>query len=127
MSEIKTDRRYRPSHEWVLLDGEVATIGISDFAQDALGDVVFFDLPEEGDDLTQGESFAEVESVKAVSDVYAPFDGTIVAINEALSDTPELINQDPFGAGWMIKVKLSDPSSYESLLDAEAYKSNCEG
>lgn len=127
MSDIRDDRRYRSSHEWVLLEGDVAVIGISDFAQDALGDVVYFDLPEEGDDVTEGESFAEVESVKAVSDVYAPMNGTIVAVNEALSDTPELINQDPFGEGWMIKIKLDDASSYDALLDAQAYKANCEG
>ncbi|MAA78635.1 MAG: glycine cleavage system protein H, partial [Deltaproteobacteria bacterium] len=105
MSDIRDDRRYRSSHEWVLLEGDIAVVGISDFAQDALGDVVYFDLPEEGDEVTEGESFAEVESVKAVSDVYAPANGTIVAVNEALSDTPELINQDPFGEGWMIKIK----------------------
>ena len=127
MSDIRDNRRYRSSHEWVLLEGDVAVIGISDFAQDALGDVVYFDLPEEGDDVTEGESFAEVESVKAVSDVYAPMNGTIVAVNEALSDTPELINQDPFGEGWMIKIKLEDASSYDSLMDAQAYKANCEG
>lgn len=127
MSDIRDDRRYRSSHEWVLLEGDVAVIGISDFAQDALGDVVYFDLPEEGDSVTEGESFAEVESVKAVSDVYAPMSGTIVAVNEALSDTPELINQDPFGEGWMIKIKLEDASSYDALLDAQAYKANCEG
>ena len=127
MSDIRDNRRYRSSHEWVLLEGDVAVIGISDFAQDALGDVVYFDLPEEGDDVTEGESFAEVESVKAVSDVYAPMNGTIVAVNEALSDTPELINQDPFGEGWMIKIKLEDASSYNNLMDAQAYKANCEG
>ena len=127
MSEIRDDRRYRSSHEWVLLEGDVAIVGISDFAQDALGDVVYFDLPEEGDEVTEGESFAEVESVKAVSDVYAPANGTIVAVNEALSDTPELINQDPFGEGWMIKIKLEDASSYDSLLDSKSYKENCEG
>ena len=127
MSDIRDDRRYRSSHEWVLLEGDVAIIGISDFAQDALGDVVYFDLPEEGDDVTEGDSFAEVESVKAVSDVYAPMNGTIVAVNEALSDTPELINQDPFGEGWMIKIKLEDVSSYDRLMDAQAYKTSCEG
>ena len=127
MSDIRDDRRYRSSHEWVLLEGDVAVIGISDFAQDALGDVVYFDLPEEGDEVSEGESFAEVESVKAVSDVYAPMNGTIVAVNEALSDAPELINQDPFGEGWMIKIKLEDASSYDALMDAQAYKANCEG
>jgi glycine cleavage system H protein len=127
MSEIRDDRRYQSSHEWVLIEGDVAVVGISDFAQDSLGDVVYFDLPEEGDEVTKGESFAEVESVKAVSDVYAPANGTIVAINEALSDNPELINQDPYGAGWMIKIKLEDAASYNGLLDSEAYKANCEG
>ena len=126
MSTIKSDRRYRSSHEWALLEGDVATIGISDFAQEALGDVVYFDLPEVDDEVTEGDSFAEVESVKAVSDVYAPFDGTIVEINEALEDSPELINQDPFGAGWMIKIRLNDVAAFESLLDADAYKANCE-
>ena len=126
MSTIQSDRRYRSTHEWALLDGDIATIGISDFAQDALGDVVYFDLPEIDDDVTEGESFAEVESVKAVSDVYAPFDGTIVEINEALADNPELINQDPFGQGWMIKIRLRDPAAYDGLMDAEAYKANCE-
>ena len=126
MSTIQFDRRYLASHEWALLDGDVATIGISDFAQDALGDVVYFDLPEVDDDITKGESFAEVESVKAVSDVYAPFDGTIIEVNEALADNPELINQDPFGEGWMIKIRVRDAASYQDLLDAEAYKANCE-
>ena len=126
MSTIQFDRRYLTSHEWALLDGDVATIGISDFAQDALGDVVYFDLPEVDDDITKGESFAEVESVKAVSDVYAPFDGTIIEVNEALADNPELINQDPFGEGWMIKVRVRDTAAYQELLDAEAYKANCE-
>ena len=126
MSTIQFDRRYLASHEWALLDGDVATIGISDFAQDALGDVVYFDLPEVDDDITQGESFAEVESVKAVSDVYAPFDGTIIEVNEALADNPELINQDPFGEGWMIKIRVRDTAAYQELLDAAAYKANCE-
>ena len=126
MSTIQFDRRYLASHEWALLDGDVATIGISDFAQDALGDVVYFDLPEVDDDITKGESFAEVESVKAVSDVYAPFDGTIIEVNEALADNPELINQDPFGEGWMIKVRVRDTAAYQELLDAESYKANCE-
>ena len=126
MSTIQFDRRYLASHEWALLDGDVATIGISDFAQDALGDVVYFDLPEVDDDITKGESFAEVESVKAVSDVYAPFDGTIIEVNEALADNPELINQDPFGEGWMIKIRVRDTAAYQELLDAAAYKANCE-
>lgn len=125
MSTIQFDRRYLASHEWALLDGDVATIGISDFAQDALGDVVYFDLPEVDDEVTKGESFAEVESVKAVSDVYAPLDGTIIEVNETLADSPELINQDPFGEGWMIKVRVRDVAAYQDLLDAESYKANC--
>jgi glycine cleavage system H protein len=112
---------YHPEHDWVRIEGDVATFGITWFAQDALGEVVFFDPPEVGSTVTAGESYAEVESVKAVSDVIAPLSGEIVEVNTALGDAPEAINSDPYGEGWMVKVKLSDDSERESLLDAAAY------
>jgi glycine cleavage system H protein len=117
------DLLYHPEHDWARIDGETATFGITWFAQDALGEVVFFDPPEVGSSVTAGESYAEVESVKAVSDVIAPLSGEIVEVNGALADTPEKINEDPYGEGWMVKVKLSDPSERESLTDAATYTS----
>jgi glycine cleavage system H protein len=117
------DLLYHPEHDWAKVDGDVATFGITDFAQDALGEVVFFDPPTVGATTTAGDSYAEVESVKAVSDVIAPLSGEIVEVNAALGDKPEAINDDPYGEGWMVKVKLSDPSETESLLDAAAYTS----
>ena len=117
------DLLYHPEHDWAKIDGDVATFGITWFAQDALGEVVFFDPPEVGSTITAGEPYAEVESVKAVSDVIAPISGEIVDVNGALADTPEKINEDPYGEGWMVKVKLSDPSERESLLDAATYTS----
>ena len=115
------DLLYHADHDWAKLDGEVATFGITWFAQDALGEVVFFDPPEVGTSVTANEFYAEVESVKAVSDVIAPLSGEIVEVNTSLADKPEAINEDPYGAGWMVKVKLSDPSETGSLLDRDAY------
>lgn len=115
------DLRYHPEHDWARIDGDVATFGITWFAQDALGEVVFFDPPEVGSTVTGGESYAEVESVKAVSDVIAPLSGEIVEVNAALADAPEAINDDPYGEGWMVTVRLSDPSESDALLDAQAY------
>jgi glycine cleavage system H protein len=115
------DLLYHPEHDWARLDGDTATFGITWFAQDALGEVVFFDPPSVGTTVAAGESYAEVESVKAVSDVVAPMSGEIVEVNDALADAPEAINADPYGEGWMVKVKLSEPSERESLLDAAAY------
>ncbi len=115
------DLLYHVEHDWAKIDGDVATFGVTWFAQDSLGDVVFFDPPEVGAQVTAGEGYAEVESVKAVSDVIAPLSGEIVEVNEALKDTPEQINDDPYGAGWMVKVKLSDPSQTESLLSQADY------
>jgi glycine cleavage system H protein len=112
---------YHPEHDWAKIDGDVATFGITWFAQDALGEVVFFDPPTVGSTVTAGESYAEVESVKAVSDVIAPLSGEIVEVNEGLTGTPEAINDDPYGEGWMVKVRLSEPSQTESLLDAATY------
>jgi glycine cleavage system H protein len=118
------DLLYHPEHDWVRLDGDVAELGITWFAQDALGEVVFFDPPEVGSSVTKDQPYAEVESVKAVSDVIAPLSGEIVEVNTALGDKPEAINDDPYGAGWMVKIKLSDPSEKDSLLDHEAYEAS---
>ena len=116
------DLRYHPEHDWARVDGEEATFGITWYAQDSLGDVVFFDRPEVGATVTKDEPYTEVESVKAVSDVIAPLSGEITAVNEAADTNPELINTDPYGEGWMVKVKLSDPSELDSLLDSAAYR-----
>jgi glycine cleavage system H protein len=120
------DLLYHPEHDWARFDPahpDIATFGITWFAQDALGEVVFFDPPEVGSTITGGEPYAEVESVKAVSDVIAPMSGEIVEVNAALADAPEKINDDPYGEGWMVKVKLSDPTEKESLIDAATYTS----
>jgi glycine cleavage system H protein len=114
--------RYHPEHDWARVDGDDATFGITWFAQDQLGEVVFFDPPEVGATVSAGQSYAEVESVKAVSDVFAPLSGEIVEVNEALSNKPEAINDDPYGDGWLVRVRLSDPSEVDSLLDVEAYR-----
>jgi glycine cleavage system H protein len=116
-----SDLLYHPEHDWVRIDGEIATFGITWFAQDALGEVVFFDPPEVGTAVTKDEPYAEVESVKAVSDVIAPLSGEIVEVNAALADAPEAINDDPYGEGWLVKVKLSDPAERDALLDQAAY------
>ena len=116
------DLLYHPEHDWARIDGDTATLGITWFAQDALGEVVFFDPPEVGSTITKDDSYAEVESVKAVSDVVAPLSGEITEVNEALSDTPEQVNDDPYGAGWMVKVRLSNVDEVEQLLDAAAYE-----
>jgi glycine cleavage system H protein len=118
------DLLYHPDHDWARVDGDVATFGITWFAQDALGEVVFFDPPEVGSSVTAGEFYAEVESVKAVSDVIAPLTGEIVEVNTALADTPEAINEDPYGAGWMVRVKLADPGEADGLMDSDTYVSS---
>jgi glycine cleavage system H protein len=114
--------RYHPEHDWARIEGDDATFGVTWYAQDALGEVVFFDPPEVGSQVSKDQAYAEVESVKAVSDVFAPLSGEIVEVNAALADTPENINHDPYGEGWMVKVRLSDPSEVDSLLDSSAYK-----
>jgi glycine cleavage system H protein len=114
--------KYHEEHDWARIDGDQATFGVTWYAQDALGEVVFFDPPEVGAAVTKDQTYAEVESVKAVSDVFAPLSGEIVEVNEALGDSPERINQDPYGEGWMIKVRMSDPSEIDRLMDVEAYK-----
>jgi glycine cleavage system H protein len=117
------DLAYSREHEWVRTDGSSATIGITSFAADELGDIVFVELPEVGASLKQYATFGVVESVKAVSDLYAPVSGEVVEVNEALRDAPELMNSDPFGEGWIARVELADPSETESLMDASAYES----
>ena len=124
------DLLYHPEHDWARIDPsdpEHATLGVTWFAQDALGEVVFFDPPAVGTALTKDASYAEVESVKAVSDVVAPLSGEIVEVNEALTENPAMINEDPYGEGWMVKVKLADPSEREALLDAAAYRATLAG
>jgi glycine cleavage system H protein len=113
---------YHSDHDWARIDGEEATFGITWFAQDALGEVVFFDPPEVGAQVRKDDSYAEVESVKAVSDVMAPLSGEIVAVNEALGDEPAAVNEDPYGEGWMVRVRLSDAAERDGLLDAASYQ-----
>ena len=122
MSNVPADLKFMKSHEWVRAEGDGRyTVGISDHAQAALGDLVYVELPAEGDDVAQGAGCAVVESVKAASDVYAPISGKVVAVNAALSDAPETLNADPYGAGWMFVVEASDPSQVDGLLAADAY------
>jgi glycine cleavage system H protein len=114
--------KYHPEHDWARVEDDEATFGITWYAQDALGEVVFYDPPEVGATVTANESYSEVESVKAVSDVFAPLSGEVIEVNEALADAPERINDDPYGEGWLVKVKLTDPGEVDSLLDVEAYR-----
>lgn len=120
------ERRYTKDHEWALIEGDVATIGISDHAQEQLGDIVFVELPEERAQVKQGEQAATVESVKAASEVYAPASGEVTAANAALADEPGLVNSDPLGDGWFFKIKLSDPSELDKLMDEAAYQDYAE-
>jgi glycine cleavage system H protein len=114
--------RYHAEHDWARVEGDEATFGITWYAQDALGEVVFFEPPEVGTEIVKDKPYAEVESVKAVSDVYAPLSGEMTEVNETAAESPETINDDPYGAGWLVKVKLSDPSEIDDLLDVAAYK-----
>ncbi|PGF17909.1 glycine cleavage system protein H [Natrinema sp. CBA1119] len=120
--DVPDDRRYLESHEWALETDGVVRVGISDFAQDELGDVVFVELPDEGDELEGGDEFGVVESIKAVSDLYAPVGGEVVAINDELFDAPELVNKDPFGEGWMLEIEADDLEELEALLSADEYE-----
>ncbi len=124
---IPDDLRYSSDHEWIRVDGATVTIGITDFAQDALGDVVYVDLPDVGTSVSAGESLNEVESTKSVSDIYAPVAGTVTEFNHALGDEPELLNEDPYGHGWICRIEVSDPSQLEALMDADAYRALTEG
>ena len=119
---LPDDLKYTREHEWVRVSDNVARIGITDYAQEALGDIVFVTLPEAGATVEVGQSFGEVESTKSVSDVYAPVAGTVARRNEALDDQPELVNSDPYGEGWMVEIELSDPGAVDGLLDADAYR-----
>ena len=125
MAKVIEGLYYAESHEYVRVEGEYGYIGITDYAQHALGNVVYVDMPDVDDEVTAGEEFGAVESVKAASDLFSPVSGTVVEVNEALEDTPELINQDAFG-NWIIKVKLSDPSELDNLMVAQAYEAQCE-
>jgi glycine cleavage system H protein len=116
------DLRYHPEHDWVRVEGDEAVFGITWYAQDALGEVVYVDAPEVGATVTANQSYAEIESVKAVSDVFAPASGEVIAVNQAVIDTPEVVNSDPYGAGWLIRVRLSNPSEIDALMDAAAYR-----
>lgn len=116
-----SDRKYTKAHEWLLVTGEEAAIGITSFAQEALGDVVYVELPGEDDKLEEGKSFGVIESVKAVSDVYSPVDGEVIAVNEALLDSPELLNEDPYDTGWMVRIRLTKPEQVAKLMTSEQY------
>ncbi|VAW35801.1 Glycine cleavage system H protein [hydrothermal vent metagenome] len=124
MSNIPTDLRYTADDEWIKIEGDIATIGITDHAQDALSDIVYLELPGEGDSFSIGETFGVVESVKAAADLLMPVSGEITAVNEDLIDTPETLNEDPYGSAWLIKVKMSNLDDANSLLDADAYEKN---
>ncbi len=117
-----SDLLYHPEHDWARVDGDSATFGITWYAQDALGEVVFFDPPAVGTQVKKDEAYTEVESVKAVSDVFAPLSGEVIEVNQALEDKPETINDDPYGEGWLVKVRLSDPSEVDELMDAQTYE-----
>ncbi len=126
--KVPANYKYTENDEWILVEGDTAKVGLTDYAQDQLSDIVYVDFGdvEKGSTLTQGEAFASVESVKAASDVYAPASGQVLALNEALEDTPEIINSDPYGEGWLVEIKLSDPAELEKLMDADAYAQYCE-
>ena len=126
VAEVPDDVRYAPSHEWARLEQDQVTVGISDFAQQSLGDVVYVELPEVGDGIDAGSEACVVESVKAAADVYAPVSGTVVAVNDALEEAPELVNQDPYGDGWFFKVDPADLEELDDLLDADGYEQHCE-
>jgi glycine cleavage system H protein len=118
-----SDRSYSKEHEWVVVDGEIATVGITHFAQDQLGEVVYVDLPSDGDAINAGETFGEIESVKSVSELYAPVSGDVIEVNSGLSDSPETVNADPHGEGWMLKIRMEDASQLDDLMSAEEYDS----
>lgn len=119
---VPDDRRYTEDHEWVMADGNHARVGITDYAQEALGDVVFVQLPDRGTAVTAGESFSEVESTKSVSDIYAPVNGAVGDVNQELVDAPQRINEDPYGAGWICVIEMSDRAEFDKLMDAAAYR-----
>ena len=124
MSKVVEGLRYAESHEWVKVEGDIAVIGISDYAQHSMGELSYVDMPSVGDEVTAGEEFGAVESVKAASDLISPVSGTVIEVNEVLEDEPELLNEDPY-ANWIIKVQMTDPSEVDNLLDAAAYEKLC--
>lgn len=123
---LQADLKYTKEHEWVRIEGNQATIGITDYAQDSLGDIVFVELPSVGESIEASETFGVVESVKTASDLYSPVSGKVLEVNEGLSDSPELVNQEPYGQGWMIIVELDNPAELDDLMDAEQYQSMVE-
>lgn len=123
---IPADLRYTKEDEWVRVEGDTATVGITDYAQDSLSDIVYLELPSEGDFFGEGETFGVVESVKAAADLFMPVSGDITAVNEDLIDAPETVNSDPYGDAWMIKVKMSEPDQLDNLMDADAYQKYCD-
>jgi glycine cleavage system H protein len=122
MANIPENLRYSKDHEWVSVDGDVASVGITDYAQHSLGDVVYVDMPRVGDKFAAHEAFGSVESVKAVSEIFVPVAGEIVEVNDGLNDTPEAVNNDPYGAGWMVKIKMDNPGEVDAMLSAEEYE-----
>jgi glycine cleavage system H protein len=117
-----SDLKYHPEHDWARIEGDEATLGVTSFAQDALGELVHYEAPDEGSTISKDESYGEVESVKAVSDLVAPLSGEVLAVNAKVVDAPETVNDDPYGEGWLVRIRLSDPSEVGALLDVEAYK-----
>lgn len=126
MTKIENDLLYTRDDEWIRVDGDEATVGVSDYAQDSLSDIVYLELPDVGDTFEEGESFGVVESVKAAADLYMPISGEVIAVNDALLDEPEAVNEDPYGRAWMVRVKMSDKSQLDELMDAEAYRAYCD-
>ena len=119
--------KFSKDHEWVKLEGDIATIGVSDYAQKEMGDIVYVDIPEEGSSFSKGDTCSNIESVKAVNDIFTPLSGEVVEVNTSLEDTPENINKDPYGSGWIFKIKISDPDELNGLLDADQYEEYLKG
>ncbi|GAB4570979.1 MAG: glycine cleavage system protein GcvH [Anaerolineae bacterium] len=126
MTKVMPDLKYTDSDEWIRVEGNIGVIGLTDYAQDALNDIVYVELPEVGDEFGKGDAFGTVESVKAASDMHMPVGGKVTEVNEVLEDAPETVNSDPYGAGWFIKIEISDPSELDDLMDADAYAKYCE-
>ena len=126
MTKIPDDLLYTKDDEWILVDGDEGLVGLTDYAQDALSDIVYVELPDEGDEFEMGETFGVVESVKAAADLYMPVSGEVLAVNEDLPDEPEVLNSDPYGDGWMVRIAINDPSELDNLMDPAAYTNYCE-
>lgn len=126
MTKIENDLLYTRDDEWIRVDGDEATVGVSDYAQDSLSDIVYLELPDVGEAFDEGDSFGVIESVKAAADLYMPVSGEVVAVNEDLMDEPEIVNSDPYGEAWMVRIRMSDESELDNLMDADAYRAYCE-